>query len=251
MITRVIQNPIFCAKMKKINLIRELEKYAVFNLNIIKNIIKKDNNYAKLVVYRLKKDNFIFEIEKNKYTLKKDAILISSRIIWPSYISGWSALRYYNLTEQLPQTILIITTRARKKKEIKFNNSRIVFTKVRQKYFFGYRKERYGEFDIFVADKEKALIDSVLFKKISFSEICDITKNNLNDIDIDLLIEYLIKIKNKTLIKRFGFLLENLGLEVYHKFKRFIDFKYIALDYSLEKKGEKDKKWRVIKNVEL
>jgi len=237
--------------MNKINMIRELEKYPVFNLKTLKDIIDKDSSYSKLVIYRLKKDKLIFEIEKNKYTTKKDAILISSSIIWPSYISGWSALRYYNFTEQLPQTILIITTRKRKKKEINFNNIKIIFTKVKPKYFFGYKKEHYGDFDIFVADKEKALIDSALFKKISFSEICDIVRNNIKDINVDLLMNYLIKIKNKTLIKRLGFLLDKVGMDKYHELKRFINSKYIPLDYALIKKGKKNRKWKVIENVKL
>ena len=237
--------------MNKINLIRELERYPVFNLKTLREIIEKDSSYSKLVVYRLKKDKLIFEIEKNKYTTKKDTLLISSNIIWPSYISGWSAIRHYNLTEQLPQTILVITTKKRKKKEINFNNTKIVFTKVRQKYFFGYRKERYGNFDIFIAEKEKALIDSALFKKISFSEIFDIMRNNIKDINIDLLISYLIKIKNKALIKRFGFLLDKLGVDKYNKLNKFINSKYVILDYALEKKGKKNKKWKVIENVRL
>lgn len=237
--------------MNKISLIKELEKYPVFNLKTLKDIICKDSSYSKLVVYRLKKDNLIFEIEKNKYTAKKDAILIASNIIWPSYISGWSVLRYYNLTEQLPQVVLVITTRKRKKKEINFDNTKITFAKVKPKYFFGYKKERYGEFNIFIADKEKALIDSALLKKVSFSEICDIIKNNIENIDIDLLINYLIKIKNKTLIKRFGFVLETLNIEVYDRLKKFINFKYIPLDYSIEKKGKRNKKWKVIENVRL
>jgi predicted transcriptional regulator of viral defense system len=230
---------------------RKLEKYPVFNLKTLKDIIDKDSGYSKLVIYRLKKDKLIFEIEKNKYTTKKDVILISSNILWPSYISGWSALRYYNLTEQLPQIILIITTRKRKKKEIKFNNTKIIFTNVKPKYFFGYKKERYGDFDIFIAEKEKALIDSALLKKVSFSEIFEIVRNNIKDINVDLLISYLIKIKNKTLIKRFGFLLDKLGIDKYNELNKFINSKYIILDYALAEKGKKNRKWKVIENVKL
>ena len=236
--------------MKKIELLKELEKYPVFNLKTVKDIINKDRNYTKLFIHRLKKDKLIFEIEKNKYTLNKDSFVIASNMIWPCYISGWSAINYYHLTDQIPQTVFVITTRVRKKREIIFNNTKIIFTKVKPKYFFGYKKERYGSYDIFIAEKEKALIDSVLFKKISFSEICDIVKNNVKNVDIDLLIEYLIKIKNKSLIKRFGFLLDRLNIKN-DKLIRLIDFKYIPLDYLISKKGKKDKKWRIIDNVGL
>jgi predicted transcriptional regulator of viral defense system len=235
--------------MKKIYLLKELEKYPVFNLKIVKEIIRKNSNYAKLVLHRLKKDELIFEIEKNRYTTKKDSVLIASNIIWPSYISCWSALRYHNLTEQLPQVISVITTRTRRKKVIVFYNTKIIFTKVKPRYFFGYRREKYQNFNIFLAEKEKALIDSALLKKISFSEISSIVEKNMDDIDTDLLVKYLLKIKNKTLIKRFGFLLEKLGIDKYTRLRKFIDFKYIALDYALPKEGKKDRKWKVIENV--
>lgn len=237
--------------MKKIDLIRKLEKYPVFGLKIVKEIIGKDNNYTKLVLHRLKKDKLIFEVERDKYTTKKDSMLIASNIIWPSYISCWSAFRFYNLTEQLPQVISVITTRTRKKREISFGNSKIIFIKTKPKYFFGYKRERYQNFNIFIAEKEKALIDSAMLKKISFSEICSILKENLKDIDIDLLVSYLLRVGNKTLIKRFGFLLDKLGIDNYKRFKKFIDFKYITLDYSLLKEGKKYKKWKVIDNVGL
>ena len=237
--------------MEKILLIKQLEKYPVFNLKKIREITGKTSGYAKLLVYRLKKKGLITEIEKNKLTTNNDPMVIAGNMIWPSYISCWSALRYYNLTEQLPQDIFVITTKTRKKRIVKFNNIKIIFIRVRPKYFFGYRKERYGNFNIFIAEKEKALIDSALFKKISFSEICSIIKNNLNILDTKLFLDYLIKIKNKTLIKRFSFLFDKLDIDVYKKIKRFIDSKYVPLDYALPTKGKKDRKWRVIENAEL
>jgi len=236
--------------MKRIELLRKLESYPVFGLKIVKEIIEKDNKYAKLVVHRLKKEKLIFQIEKNKYTTQKDPLVIASNIIWPCYISIWPALRYYNLTEQLPQVINIITTRTRMKKNY-FNNVKISFIKVKPKYFFGYKKENYKDFTIFIAEKEKALIDSALFKKISFSEISSIIKNNIKNININLFISYLSKIRNKALTKRFGFLFDKLGKDEYNKIKKFIDFKYIPLDYALASEGRKNKKWKIIENVEL
>ncbi len=236
--------------MKRLSLLKELEKHPVFNLKIAKEIMGKNSNYAKLVIHRLKKDEHVFEIEKNKYTTKKDPILVASNLIWPSYMSCWSALRYYNLTEQLPQNIHIITTRKRRKRQISFNNTKIILITIKPKYFFGYRKARYHDFDIFIADKEKALIDSAMLKKVSFSEICSILKENMKSIDTDLLTGYLLKIRNKTLIKRFGFLLSKLGIDEYEKLKKLIAYKYVPLDYALPSKGRKDKKWKVIANAE-
>lgn len=236
--------------MKTIELIENLKKYPVFNLKKVKEIINKNEKYTKLVLHRMKKDNFITKIEKNKYTCQKDILVVASNIIWPSYISCWSALRYHNLTEQLPENMSIIIAKSRKKNIININGNKIIFTKISPKYFFGYNKEMYNNSEIFLASKEKAIIDSTFLKKVSFSEICEIITNHKREIDFNLLIEYLIKIKNKTLIKRLGFLLDYLKIDV-KKLEKLIDSKYIALDYSLKLKGKKNKKWKVIENVGL
>ncbi|MBM3233815.1 hypothetical protein FJZ19_01845 [Candidatus Pacearchaeota archaeon] len=237
--------------MNKIRLIKELSRYPVFNIKILKELTGKSREYAKLIAYRLKKESLIYEIERNKYASQKDPLIMASNIIWPSYISLWSSLRYYNLTEQLPKDVFVITTRARKKRIINLENSRIIFIRINPKYFFGYNKEIYNGFDVFIAEKEKALIDSALFKKISFSEICEIVKKNKENLDIDLLAKYLIKTRNKSLIKRFGFLLETMGFNYYNKFKASINHKYTPLEYAIKAKGEKIKKWRIIKNVDI
>src|SRR3989344_2805207 len=114
-------------RINKIDLLRNLSKYPVFNLKILKDITNKNSSYAKLIVYRLKKANLIYEIEKNKNSVYSDAFIIASNLLWPSYISCWSAVRYYNMTEQLTSSIFIITPRTRKKTQIMFNNAKIVF----------------------------------------------------------------------------------------------------------------------------
>ena len=237
--------------MDKIRIIRQLGEYTVFNINIVERIINKRREYARLVLHRLKKEGLILQVEKNKYTVYKDPLIVASNMVWPCYASLWSALRFYNLTEQLPEKIFIITTRARKNRNVKFMDNEFIFIKVRQKHFFGYRKEAYNNFFIFVAEPEKAVIDSVLLKKISISEIFDVIKEHKNELDINKIVKYIIKIKNKAVLKRFGYIFDKLNIKIDYDIKKFIDNKYVILDYAGEKRGEKNKKWMVIENVIL
>ena len=69
-------------------------------------------------------------------------------------------------------------------------------------------------------------------------------------INFNLLEDYLIKIGNKALSKRFGFLLDKIGVDT-KKLKRLIDYKYVPLECSIKPKGKKDKKWRIIENVAI
>lgn len=233
--------------MKLIKELEILKSYPVFTLNTVKDVLKKDRPYARTYLNRLKKRGLIFSIEKNKYTCYKDPFLIASRIIWPSYISGWSALSYYHLTEQIPHAFWIITTK--KKKSLTFERAKIIFIKTQPKFFFGFDKINYQNFEVFLADPEKTLIDCALFRKVSFSEIIEIFKKNLKALQIKKFIRHLLRIRNKSLIKRFGFLLDRLGQDYSKQFKSYLDPTYIFLDYSLPKKGKRNKKWRIIINT--
>lgn len=236
--------------MKKIILIKELEKYPVFTLGTLRRITRKERNYAKLILHRLKEEGLIFKIERNKYTVHEDPILIASNIIWPSYMSFWNALRYHNLTEQLPQNIFVLTSRARKNRKIEFMGTEIFFIKVKSRYFFGFRKEPYHNFNIFVAEPEKALVDSALFKRMSFSEISEIIRENPDVLSPEKIIQYSLKTGNIALIKRFGFLLETLGEDFFNDAGNLTS-NYIPLDYTMPGEGKKNKKWRIIENAGL
>jgi predicted transcriptional regulator of viral defense system len=171
-------------------LIKALERYPVFSVRDIANTLDKERDYAYLVAHRLKKSGVIHEIEKGKYSLEEDPFLVSSWIVWPSYISGWAALNYYKLTEQLPFTIHVITTRKRKRKTISYGNARIEFVKIKRDAFFGFRRVVYRDREIFIAEAEKAIVDALAVKKMSISEAIEIVKNNKRKIDRNKLLSY-------------------------------------------------------------
>jgi predicted transcriptional regulator of viral defense system len=239
--------------MVKIETYKLLEKHVIFNAKKVSEISQKSRAYSRLLISRMLKRGQIYKIERNKYTVYYDPILIASHIVWPSYVSCWAGLRYYNLTEQLPTVIHVITPRKRLRKEIVFANTKIIFIKIKPRLFFGYNKILYDPrkgFEIFVADREKTIIDSALLKKVSFSTLAEIIREKIDEIDCKKLIKYLLKIRNITLIKRFGFILERFGVKT-NKLQRFVTGRFVLLDYAMPAKGKKNKKWRVVVNVKL
>jgi len=182
-------------------LLKRLEKYPVFDDGTVENIIDKSRDYARLVIHRLKKADLINAIEKGKYTIYNDAFLIASRIVWPSYISNWAALQYYNLTEQFPNTIDVITTRVRKQRILKFKGSGIRFVRFKINNFFGFKKIYYSNFEVFIAEKEKALLDLLFLRKISLEDFSKIIKTKRNKINKDKIKIYAKKM-GKFLYKR-------------------------------------------------
>ncbi|MEK6938817.1 MAG: hypothetical protein AABX04_07290 [Nanoarchaeota archaeon] len=174
---------------------KALRDYPVFTVRDLASLLNKKRDYAYLQAFRWKKEKLIHEIEKGKYTLEDDPFLISSWIVWPSYISGWAALHYYHLTEQLPFTIQVITTRKRNKKVINYGNAKLEFTTVKSSFLKGFKQIMYQQHEIFIAEKEKALIDAVATRKMSLAESIEIIKNNKREINRTKLFFYAKQIK--------------------------------------------------------
>lgn len=230
------------------DLLAYLKKQPVFTTKVVEDFIQKSKQYTNLFLHRLHRQNQIYSIEKGKYTLYNDPFLIASRMVWPSYISCWSALNYHKVTGQVPQIITVLTTRAREK--IIFQGVEIHFVKIKASSFFGYEKNVYRDFEIFVATIEKAVIDAALLHKISFGELMEVMKESRKEMDTAKLLTYLTTIGNKALIKRFGYCLDILGSDYYDNLQKYVNNTFVPLDYAKKNQGPKNTKWRLIINVE-
>ena len=229
--------------------LEELKKYPLFDLIKAARKLKASKGYLRLFLHRLARKKVIVPIEKNKYTLCKDPWVVASHIAWPSYISGWAALRHHNFTEQLPNIIEVVTSKKRRKLKLSFEGMKIKIIITSPKRIFGFIKILREERELFIAEPEKALLDAALFKSISFSEIRDIVVSHFARLQKDKFVAYLIKLGSKSLIKRFGFLLEQAGKDYYARLQKHMDHNYILLDYSLPMRGKKSAKWRILDNA--
>lgn len=226
--------------MKSIVLIEKLREKVVFNISDIERLTRSNHKYSKLILNRLKKANLIKKITKNVYTTNTNPYIISCHIKTPSYISLWSASSFLGYTDQMPKIIHIISpVRA---KEINFNNYKISF--IRLNKFFGYKKVKTKEGELFIAENEKLLIDAFLkYKEMgNFDEILNIIKNA--EISKEKLIVYLKKINNQSVTKKIGYSLEKeRAIDISKQFK--FDNNYVILN-PFEKKWEGiNAKWRV------
>jgi predicted transcriptional regulator of viral defense system len=235
--------------MEALKVLKRLEEYPTFDVTTIANIIGKDETYAKVYLNRLKNRGIVQQLQRNVYTVQDDPLIIASRIVWPSYISIWAALRYHNLTEQIPNTISVVTTRAKNRRSISIKKTKVIFERIQPTYFFGFSKIRLKDFEIFMGEPEKALIDAVLLKKISVTEVYFIFKANLNTISIGKTISYIKRTHNKSLAKRFGWMLNSLGCKNAEELETMTYKTMIPLDYSRPMSGLKDKKWGIIVNI--
>ena len=212
------ENNLIVFKIKDIRLLLNLNKERVYNL--VKSLKKKG-------VIKKIGNSFVFN--------NSEDFVLSTNIHVPSYVSFWSALNYYGWSDQNPKEIFLATTKYKK------SINSFKYITILKERFFGYTL--IGEFPI--ANKEKAIIDSVLFPKYSggMREINLCLKRGLNELSKEKLILYAVKMNSKVVIRRLGFLLENLGYKNIHGLKVNIGKGYELLDPSLKKKNLFNKKW--------
>ncbi|MDG6224926.1 MAG: hypothetical protein QCI82_05365 [Candidatus Thermoplasmatota archaeon] len=230
-------------------LIERLKTYPVFTLDDLCALTKKDPSYCKVMIGRLVKRGIVKRIQRNRFTLHDDPLIIATRIAWPSYISLWYALHHHGLTDQIPNEISVLTTATRHSKNMEFMNMRISFSTIPVRYLFGYTKEKVSVFDVFMADPEKCLLDSILLKRISLEEIFFMIKEDKNTISSTKLSEYAKRSGNLPAMKRIGWLLDTLELPGTDVLLGSVKGAFIPLDYSRPEKGEGNSRWKVKENL--
>jgi predicted transcriptional regulator of viral defense system len=78
----------------------------------IENVLSTTNIQKEVlwvILSRLEKKRWIERIEKGKYTLNE--FIIGSLLVTPYCVAYWSALNFYGLTEQFPNTVFLQTAR--------------------------------------------------------------------------------------------------------------------------------------------
>lgn len=226
-----------------------LEYRPIFTTPQLASIMDKSPEYAAEVIHRLVSQNKITRIERGKYTIQTDPLLVASSITWPSYLSIWNSLSYHHLTEQIPHSYWVVTTRYRKNLILNILNTQIFFIKIDPKQLFGYEKVLKDGIEIFMADPEKSIVDCLLFKKVSVQEIQEIIQRKLNIINKQKLIGYSLRTRNVALIKRIGYLMDKSGYDFFYKLKNKIYDQITILEPNLPNKGSIDTKWKIKDNV--
>ncbi len=226
-----------------------LEEVSLRSIEIITPLISSsilgepiDNTYR--ILNRMVKKGLLFRLEKGKYLpendlKERDIYEIASHIIVPSYISLWSGLYIYSYTTQVPTTVYVMTTA--QKIPIDMMDRTVRF--VKSSHFFGY--EKMG--DIIIAQKEKLFLDCLEYPHYSggIGEIMSAMKKA--DLNVDLMIEYAMRMNIRSLNSRLGYLLETMGIDgPIDELKERISGVYIPLDPSSERIGKKNKRWMIL-----
>jgi len=157
--------------MKYFNLISELKKnkLVVFSLRDIENLFLKEKlKTLKNGLTRWVDAGQILKLRRNLYEfvepgLKSNIpdVYIANKLYSPSYVSLETALSLYGLIPGIAAQVTSITTRPTR--EFKNRYGCFFYRSCQERAFIGYKLMRYEGFKIFIADREKALVDFIYF----------------------------------------------------------------------------------------
>lgn len=180
-----------------------------------------------------------------------DPWIIANELFSPCYIGGWSAAQHWDFTEQIFESTIVITSRHINGKKHSVNRLLFFIKKLQPKKMFGLKTIWKDQIKIQVSDPHKTIID--MFDDPSLGggirSSIDFFQKYLSSsyFDSNKLFEYALKMDNKAIFKRLGFILSKVSpnsIELIENCKKNISQGNSHLDPS--SKGHRLlKKWRL------
>lgn len=153
--------------MKFYDLQKKIIKNPVFSFDDIFKLFPGENT-AKLRVQlsHWTSQGKLTRLRRGLYCLSeaefKDPFVLSELIYSPSYISLESALNFYGMIPDIPNSITAVSTNSPRVFNNRFGN--FTYRKLKGDYFFGFNKIEVDAYFYLIACPEKALLDYVYYK---------------------------------------------------------------------------------------
>ncbi len=238
-------------KMDKLIIVKRLESssIAVFSTSQASTLFDKDIESTRVLLSRLAKEGILVRVKRGYYCLPSTNVLsVASNIYTPSYVSLWAAFEYHGTTTQSPQIIDVINTDKSGKLEFSLEDGRYEarFVKTDGSLLYGSDKVYLDGKVTFIAEKEKAIIDGLLFNRyVPLGEVQEAIKDG---IDTDKVIGYAVRSHRQAVKKRLGYLLNQEGFHCDPERFGHLSDTFVPLDPSFSRKGRYDSEWRIIDN---
>lgn len=207
----------------ELRLLFTLEKMGktAFSMKDAKTILGTSDASVWNVIYRLKRKKRIEEIERGKYLLipakagyeglwSEVPFLILPNILSEYYVGFYSALNYWGMTEQVPRTVFVATTKRRK--TLEYGPSIFKFVKLSKKRFFGFEEGEIAGTKFKVSSREKTVLDCLMYPKYcgGLDEAIKGIWETRDELDFDKLLEYAKRLGVSVVIRRLGYVLDEV-----------------------------------------
>lgn len=172
-------------------------------------------------IFRLQRKGWIQRLARGLYMLvplaagperhwAEDSFVIAAHLAQPAAVAYWSAMHYWNMTEHIPQTVLIQSTRRKHKTQMLIAGVAFRLVVVAARKFFGVITQYRNSQPFFVTDREKTIIDACDRPDLSggIALIYYALKNCWEQLDWERLDDYLGRFGSSAVYKRLGYLID-------------------------------------------
>lgn len=180
-------------------------------------------------------------LEYDPETPVEDPWIIADRVFAPGYIGGFSAIKHWDFSEQLFSTDFYFTIKPVISREIIIGESKLKLKTIKNYKLFGTKSVWRNNVKINISDPSKTIVDLLddpaLGGGMRTIEDFFMEYWNTEYKDIKLLIQYIKKVKNRTIFKRLGFLLEVNNLidsNIFNFLQKHISSGYSNFDPSVK-----------------
>jgi predicted transcriptional regulator of viral defense system len=235
---------------------------ALFTVPEAQQALGENAPYAANILYRLTVRGWLQRIERGKYRLipleagpegqwAEHEFRIAATLASPYYLAYATALAYYGYTERALNPVWLAVTQARR--PVLVDGVGYRFVGLRPAKFFGYTSIQIMDAAVSVAEREKAIIDGLDHPEY-FGGVIEAAKGlwyGRDEIDLERLVAYGIRLGNRSALKRLGYWLEKLTIPAYGALEPPTrgDHNYPLLDPSGTRQGRVDSHWRLTLNI--
>jgi len=234
----------------------EKEGKTVFSFNDATRILSLPSTASKKVIYRLRRKGRIIAAQKGRYILaparagiegdwSESPLLIIPHLIDEYYVGFWTAMNYWGMSKQVPNTLFIATTK--RKRRIEYSGQTLRFITVSTRKFFGFTQERIDSNEFNISTREKTVADALVFPQYcgGLSEVTKAVWTSRKELDWKKVVACIRKMAVDVALRRLGYILSILRIEpdIVRSFtrRRWRGFRYLdptaskrALAYSKE-----------------
>lgn len=144
-----------------------------------------------------------------------DPWIVANELFSPCYIAGWSAAEYWDFTEQIFESTLVITSRHINGKKQSTAKTHFLIKKLAIEKIFGLKTVWKDQTKVLVSDPHKTIVDMLDDPSLGggIRSTIDFLQQYLSSSHFDSIIflEYALKMNNKAIFKRLGFILSKLN----------------------------------------
>lgn len=176
---------------------------------------------------------------------------LADRLFAPGYIGGFSAIKHWDFSEQIFETTTFFTVKKVKDRHPVIGSTRYQLKTISAYKLFGTQAVWQDNVKILVSDPTKTMVDlfddPTIVGGMRVVQDIFLEYKESKYFNLDMLINYAEKMKNKTIFKRFAFLMENMGF--YNLIEKYDIPSKISSGYSLFDPGIKKttiiRKWNL------